>query len=480
MSLYKQLIIIVFSLYLVFLIGASMVLFDGYSDISQSQQEAHVNDIATTLALNANILSGNISALQTTINAIFDSGEVSKIRITNNEGKVVYEREVLESRYSNIVPKYFARLFVFHDVIGEAILNSGWNIVGKVEVFSNHDAPLVRLWVEIKQLIIYVTIFSIFVLLLALYLLNKVVAPLKAVAHQAISICNKEFNTLNIKPWSSEVFYVTKAMNFMVQRMHKIFNEQQLLINTLAAKTSNISKKDTDHIDYDFSSDELRKIFEISGFAYQKKVFKCNDGTIYHNQISLSVPTKKGVIGEKSLLNSAKKVGLLKEVQRKIIDKILNYIVKDDSKDIYSVSLYEETVADPDFLIWFATKLSENTSITKKIHLQVSETIVNSNQVWLKSLLTTSSLYGIKVGIYNIGEGYSALGLLNTLPLDFLKISKIITKDINTNIDSEWAVRGIVQIATVYDLDVLAVSFRESDIDSLKALGVKAIYFKGA
>lgn len=85
---------------------------------------------------------------------------------------------------------------------------------------------------------------------------------------------------------------------------------------------------------------------------------------------------------------------------------------------------------------------------------------------------------GIRIAVDDFGTGYSSLSYLKTLPLDYLKLDKGMTPDINGTGKDRIVLRAIIAMAKALELEIIAEGVeREDELATLLAEGCD--YFQG-
>jgi diguanylate cyclase len=85
---------------------------------------------------------------------------------------------------------------------------------------------------------------------------------------------------------------------------------------------------------------------------------------------------------------------------------------------------------------------------------------------------------GVRIALDDFGTGYSSLAYLKTLPLDYLKLDKGMTPDINGTGKDRIVLRAIIAMAKALELQIIAEGVeREDELATLHAEGCD--YFQG-
>lgn len=90
------------------------------------------------------------------------------------------------------------------------------------------------------------------------------------------------------------------------------------------------------------------------------------------------------------------------------------------------------------------------------IKFELTESLIVDNvEETIKKIMKLRSL-GVKFSLDDFGTGYSSLSYLKKLPLDELKIDQSFVRDISTDINDAMIVKTIIDMASNFDLEVVA------------------------
>ena len=105
--------------------------------------------------------------------------------------------------------------------------------------------------------------------------------------------------------------------------------------------------------------------------------------------------------------------------------------------------------------------------------LEVTETILVPDRQWLAGELGGLKATGARVAVDDFGTGHSSLARLRDLPIDIIKIDKMVVSGLTPGAPAEL-IAGILQIAASLDMDVVAEGIEQtSERDLLAELGCR-------
>jgi diguanylate cyclase (GGDEF)-like protein len=226
MTLYRQLVIFTLFLFLLLFAGTWFAKLKSTRSFLIDQLESHAQDTATSLGLSVSqhIAEGDMAAVESMVNAVFDRGYYRIIRFVDTKGNVLIER-VLNVTIEN-VPQWFIRLVPLKTPEADANVMSGWRQAGTIYVKSHPGYAYKTLWEDVVRVTIWFVACGIFVLIAGGLGLRILLKPLNLVERQADAICKKKYEIQEPLPWTKELRRVVEAMNRMTHKVKEMFEEQ--------------------------------------------------------------------------------------------------------------------------------------------------------------------------------------------------------------------------------------------------------------
>lgn len=236
MSLLKQLFLAICLFLLVAFSGSFFVSLESSREQMLSQLRSHAQDAATALGLSLTSQVDDPAMMELMVSSIFDSGYYNSIRVVNIEDEsLLLERSVP----ANIegVPQWFVRLVNLHPQGGDALVMRGWEQVARVEVLSNPQFALARLWDSSLGGLLWLLVCGLLSAVFGGWLLRRQLRPLDAMVRQAEAISHREFISLPTAPRTPELKRVVLAMNQMVEKLKALFTEEAARSEKLRAES---------------------------------------------------------------------------------------------------------------------------------------------------------------------------------------------------------------------------------------------------
>jgi len=225
MSLRKQLFLAICLFLLVAFSGSFFVSLESSRDQMLSQLRSHAQDAATALGLSLTAQIDDPAMIELMVSSIFDSGYFSSIRIINIENAQVLVERSAPGQIEG-VPAWFVNLVNLHPPGGEALIMRGWVQAARVEVLSNPQFALAKLWDSTLGSLIWLLVCGLLSAVFGGWLLRRQFRPLESMVKQAEAISKREFLSLPKLPRTPELKRVVLAMNQMVEKLKALFAEE--------------------------------------------------------------------------------------------------------------------------------------------------------------------------------------------------------------------------------------------------------------
>lgn len=227
MSIVNQLMAAVLAVLIGLASGTVYLMSDSSKEMLIHQLESHGQDTATHLGLYLApyMAAGDTAAIETTVNAIFDSGFYQQIRVVDADNKPLFVKSTT-AQISDSVPEWFIHLVEITPPEMTREITNQWQKAGTIFVRSRAGYAYEQLWRGTEQTFVWFVILSllsiVFISLLMRYILN----PLKGVEEQAQALSQQKYIEQSLIPGTRELKQVVLAMNMMVRRVRTMFDEQ--------------------------------------------------------------------------------------------------------------------------------------------------------------------------------------------------------------------------------------------------------------
>lgn len=227
MSIVNQLMAAVLAVLIGLASGTVYLMSDSSKEMLIHQLESHGQDTATHLGLYLApyMAARDTAAIETTVNAIFDSGFYQQIRVVDAENTPLFVKST-NAQISDSVPDWFIHLVEITPPEMTREITNQWQKAGSIFVQSRAGYAYEQLWRGTEQTFAWFVVLSlvsmVFISLLMRYILN----PLKGVEEQAQALSRQKYIEQSLIPGTRELKQVVLAMNMMVRRVRTMFDEQ--------------------------------------------------------------------------------------------------------------------------------------------------------------------------------------------------------------------------------------------------------------
>jgi len=176
----------------------------------------------------------DIAAMDTMINAVFDSGYYKSLTLRSMSGKTWIERQ--NTTRIEGVPTWFTRHLKLDTPEAESVITSGWSQTGRITLLAHPGYAYKKLWDMSVEMLQWSLLAFALALIAVLAILKAILKPLRAVEKQALAIGEREFPIVTHIPRTRELKRVVLAMNTMSTRLEG-------LIGTLSDRAEQLRRQ---------------------------------------------------------------------------------------------------------------------------------------------------------------------------------------------------------------------------------------------
>jgi len=226
MTLYRQLVLIVALMSVLMFFSTLAVNVYSTRTFLVEQLEAHAQDTATSLGLSLtpHMAERDFATMNAMIDAIFDRGYYSEIRLVSIDGDVLIEREA--SMALEGVPDWLQRLVPLDPPAAGAHVMDGWNLAAVVYVKSHPGYAYRQLWRVASGMLYLFVLMAFGIGLVGVLGIHALLRPLRAVEAQAEGIAAGDYRIQSELPRTRELRSVVEAMNRMTEKVQRHIQEQ--------------------------------------------------------------------------------------------------------------------------------------------------------------------------------------------------------------------------------------------------------------
>jgi diguanylate cyclase (GGDEF)-like protein len=227
MTLFKQIALLISTMFLVLLLIIVLNDLTRTSSFQQGQLQTTAQDMATTLGIAiSNLPEGDDQAtLEVLFNAVFDSGYYTKIELVGVDGQVIHQK----SQDLDVagVPDWFLRLVPLEPASGTTQVMAGWTQLGQLNLVIHPGFAYSTMYQALESALRWFALLFVISMILLWLVLRYLLKPLQRVQAQADAIHINKFVQQKDIPTTIELKSVVKAMNLMVAKVQSIFDDQE-------------------------------------------------------------------------------------------------------------------------------------------------------------------------------------------------------------------------------------------------------------
>jgi diguanylate cyclase (GGDEF)-like protein/PAS domain S-box-containing protein len=181
-------------------------------------------------------------------------------------------------------------------------------------------------------------------------------------------------------------------------------------------------------------------------------------------------------------ISAAERNDLLKNIDRWVVGASLSFAAQRKPGCLF-VRLSKDTIRDGSFLDWLDNHVRANRADPSRLCFQIPEAAAASQVNEAAKLASNLRNRGFRFALDAFGSGRDPVGLLNSFPLDFIKIDGAIVQSLAADADQQMKVKGFVEAADKRKVQTIAERVENANTMAvLWQLGVQFIqgYFINA
>jgi PAS domain S-box-containing protein len=185
------------------------------------------------------------------------------------------------------------------------------------------------------------------------------------------------------------------------------------------------------------------------------------DNKIYDVVIRMLDAQGKEVLPSE-FLPAAARNDLLKNIDRWVLGASLSYIAK-SKPDLLFVRISRDSALDTSLLQWLEQQLRSGLADPARLCLQITEEVADNFRQQTTDMITSLRALGVKFALEHFGAGRDSQRLLNTLPLDFVKIDGSLMQGLSSSPELQRRVRAIAEAAAKRNIQTVAEHIEDAN-----------------
>ena len=176
-------------------------------------------------------------------------------------------------------------------------------------------------------------------------------------------------------------------------------------------------------------------------------------------------------------MSNAKRFGVIKEIDRLVLSKLIDYCQNNEISDVdwFSVSPSVESLSDETFRESIYEQWTKAGLKTEQLRFEIGEEMLFQFSDW-QAHLSKLREQGFGVTISHFGMNTQSVLGLPQMPIDAVKLDTALTRDLATSIPRSHLIDAIVKTAKESNVDVIATHIEvPSDLELLLAREVNLV-----
>jgi diguanylate cyclase (GGDEF)-like protein/PAS domain S-box-containing protein len=235
--------------------------------------------------------------------------------------------------------------------------------------------------------------------------------------------------------------------------------------------------------------ERLRTALKTNGFqlAYQPIINLHGDPAEYFEVLLRLVGNKGELISAGEFMPAAEKLGLTSAIDRWVVRHAIESLAAlhaEKRKASFFVNLCPSALKDPELLALLQKQLTAMKVKPKYLVLEADEPAIAAHPADAAMFMQALKKIGCRFSMDNFGNNLAMLNKLRDLPVDFLKISGTLIRNLSTDNISQASLKAAIELAKAMNKQTIAKLVEKAeDLGVLWNLGVDYVqgnYFQQA
>lgn len=235
--------------------------------------------------------------------------------------------------------------------------------------------------------------------------------------------------------------------------------------------------------------DRLQTALKKNGFelAYQPIINLHGDPAEYFEVLLRLVGDKGELISAGEFMPAAEKLGLTAAIDRWVVRHAIESLAalhRESRAASFFVNLCPAALKDPELLAMLQKQLATSKLEPKYLVLEADEPAIAAHPADAAMFMQALKKIGCRFSMDNFGNNLSMLNQLRDLPVDFLKISGTLIRNLSTDNISQASLKAAIELAKAMNKQTIAKLVEKAeDLGMLWNLGVDYVqgnYFQQA
>jgi EAL domain-containing protein (putative c-di-GMP-specific phosphodiesterase class I) len=192
-----------------------------------------------------------------------------------------------------------------------------------------------------------------------------------------------------------------------------------------------------------------RALVEDLFVLHYQPIVSLADGRVSHHEALLRLADAPGerLIAPGSFLPAAERYGLIREIDRMVLDKVTALLGDARGKSVVAVNLSALSVTDGGMLAHIERRLDLCGVDPARLVIEITETAAISDMERAKAFCAGVQALGCAVALDDFGAGFGSFQYLKHLPFRFLKIDGDFIRALPESPNDQLVVKALVGLA---------------------------------
>ena len=203
--------------------------------------------------------------------------------------------------------------------------------------------------------------------------------------------------------------------------------------------------------------------FDINYIGNCKKLNSTSDEIVMQEAFA-NIKDKDGnIIPIGTFVSIAEKYEKIVDFDKSVTEKVINYILINNLKHDISINLSLESINNTAFIAWLEKKIIEHKNIASQLVFSATAYAVAKDVDKFKFFADEMHQCGAKVIIKRFETKFIPLGNLKDFNLDYIRLARDYTCDINKDYSKQSFIESISELATLLNIKVFAENVKDDE-----------------
>lgn len=203
--------------------------------------------------------------------------------------------------------------------------------------------------------------------------------------------------------------------------------------------------------------------FDINYIGNCKMLNSTSDEIVMQEAFANIKDKDENIIPIGTFVSIAEKYEKIVDFDKSVTEKVINYILINNLKHDISINLSLESINNTAFIAWLEKKIIEHKNIASQLVFSATAYAVAKDVDKFKFFADEMHKCGAKVIIKRFETKFIPLGNLKDFNLDYIRLARDYTCDINKDYSKQSFIESISELATLLNIKVFAENVKDDE-----------------